>query len=477
MPSDLRITIHFLQPYSHGRGEDGSPEWPPSPLRMFQALVAAVAARGATDARAKALAALRWLERQPPPEIVAPAAHPATGYRLYVPDNVGDKVGQAWAVGRSADIADYRTEKDVFPMRLEGASLHYVFRDIEGVDEHIDALRAAARSVTHLGWGIDMVAADAATTAEPLEGERWIPGKRGGPSLRWCVPGTFDALEQRHSQFLRRLEGGVFRPVSPLTAYVSVPYAKATDPTPRAIAPFRLVAPLTADRLSFEPARRARDIAAWVRHAVGELSEHWPFGEARSIVHGHDPRVGEGAASGPRLSFLPLPTITPRRAEGIARVLVVPTQGLDAQTAWLRAHLAGQELIWRGRVIAMLEPLPESDWVLRQYVGKSDRWSTVTPVVLPGHDDHSRAKAERLIRKAFLQAGLAPELVDGIRELAWRQAGFRPGVEHASRYLPPDKVSGPRYHVRVRFPEKILGPLAVGSGRYRGVGVFAIDGE
>jgi len=158
-------------------------------------------------------------------------------------------------------------------------------------------------------------------------------------------------------------------------------------------------------------------------------------------------------------------------------VLVVPTQGLDAQTAWLRAHLAGQELIWRGRVIAMLEPLPESDWVLRQYVGKSDRWSTVTPVVLPGHDDHSRAKAERLIRKAFLQAGLAPELVDGIRELAWRQAGFRPGVEHASRYLPPDKVSGPRYHVRVRFPEKILGPLAVGSGRYRGVGVFAIDGE
>lgn len=30
----------------HGRGDDGEPEWPPSPLRAFQALRAAAAARG-----------------------------------------------------------------------------------------------------------------------------------------------------------------------------------------------------------------------------------------------------------------------------------------------------------------------------------------------------------------------------------------------------------------------------------------------
>ncbi|MBK7400904.1 MAG: type I-U CRISPR-associated protein Cas5/Cas6 [Myxococcales bacterium] len=44
--SSLRITFRFLQLESHGRGEDGRPEWPPSPLRMFQALVAASSVAG-----------------------------------------------------------------------------------------------------------------------------------------------------------------------------------------------------------------------------------------------------------------------------------------------------------------------------------------------------------------------------------------------------------------------------------------------
>ena len=45
MNSFLCITIRFLQPYAHGRGEEGEPEWPPSPLRVLQALVAAGAGR------------------------------------------------------------------------------------------------------------------------------------------------------------------------------------------------------------------------------------------------------------------------------------------------------------------------------------------------------------------------------------------------------------------------------------------------
>jgi CRISPR-associated protein Csb2 len=31
------------------------------------------------------------------------------------------------------------------------------------------------------------------------------------------------------------------------------------------------------------------------------------------------------------------------------------------------------------------------------------------------------------------------------------------------------------YHVRVRFPHSVSGPLSVGSGRYRGLGLFAVD--
>ena len=66
-------------------------------------------------------------------------------------------------------------------------------------------------------------------------------------------------------------------------------------------------------------------------------------------------------------------------------------------------------------------------------------------------------------------------MVDGIRELEWRNVGFRAGSEAATRYLVPDKVSGPLFHVRVRFAKPVVGPLAIGSGRHRGMGVFAVE--
>ena len=67
MPSQLCITVRFLQPFSHGRGDGGEPEWPPSPLRMFQALVAASAAYwNQRMALEYAVPALEWIAKQPP---------------------------------------------------------------------------------------------------------------------------------------------------------------------------------------------------------------------------------------------------------------------------------------------------------------------------------------------------------------------------------------------------------------------------
>jgi CRISPR-associated protein Csb2 len=477
MAADLRVTVRFLQPYSHGRGEDGLPEWPPSPLRLFQALVAAAIGRHSDPgALTRSAEALRWLERQPPPEIVAPRAIETTApYRLFVPNNIGDKVAKAWSAGRDADLSSYRTEKDVRAVRFDGEAVHYVFRAAEGMEAHVEILRAAARSITHLGWGIDMVAGDASGDTEGFmgEGERWIPGKHGGRVFRCAVSGTLAALDRKHVQFLQRLEGGTFRPVAPLTTFTVHPYARVTDPSPRPFAAFRIVAPLTGDRLMFDAARQARDVAAWLRHAVAEVCDGWTFGPAESLVHGHGADSGDAFRA--RFSYLPLPTITPLRVEGIARVLVAATPGLDAEMAWVRAHLAGHELVWQGKPVALLEPLPAGDWVLGNYVERSERWSTVTPVILPGHDDRSARKAERLLRRAFLQAGFEPEVVDSIQEIEWRKVGFRAGVDLASRYVPPDKVTGPLFHVRVRFSTPRIGPIIVGSGRHRGMGIFAIE--
>ena len=45
MPAHLCLSVTFLDGEFHGRRDGGESEWPPSPLRLFQALVATAAAR------------------------------------------------------------------------------------------------------------------------------------------------------------------------------------------------------------------------------------------------------------------------------------------------------------------------------------------------------------------------------------------------------------------------------------------------
>lgn len=476
MGDALTITARFLQPYSHGRGEDGSPEWPPSPLRLFQALVApALGCAPDPATRQRSVEALRWLEQQAPPEIVAPRGDTTVGYRLFVPDNVGDRLARSWAAGRAGEIADYRTEKDVQAVRLSGDdgahAVHYVFRDVGGLPRHFDTLQAAARRMTHLGWGIDLIVGDAVFGAATGSGERWLPGRGGMGALRCPVPGTLDALERKHQQFLTRIEGDRFRPVSPLTMLRALPYARATDPLRRPFAAFRLLDPETGRMLWLDPRRHSRNVAAWLRHAVDEVTTGWPFGSNSVVVHGH--ANADAPAHRARFSYLPLPSITPMGTESIARALVVGVPGLEPHLDWIRGRLAGIEVSWGGDRKVLLEPLPTSDAVLRKYLAESDRWSTVTPVVLPGHDGGSQRKVEGLLLKAFRQAGLDPAWIGAIRKLEWRDVGFRRGLHRARDYTRPDKIHGPMVHVQVGFSGKFAGPLAIGSGRHRGLGLFA----
>ena len=158
MADYLSMTITFLDsvPSFHGR-----PEWPPGPLRVFQALTAAAAARWNERTRLEhAAPALRWLERQKPPTIIAArGAASQVPYRLYVPDNVGDKVAASWCRGGTESVAKYRVEKDVRATRLppDGEAVHYLWRlpaSDPDFETHKDVLFAAARSFTHLGWGV-----------------------------------------------------------------------------------------------------------------------------------------------------------------------------------------------------------------------------------------------------------------------------------------------------------------------------------
>lgn len=545
------VSVTFHDATFHGRRDNGIPEWPPSPLRVFQALVAAAAACwGDPKLNTHALPALEWLESLEPPEIVAPIGRTAPRpYRLYVPNNAGDLVTKAWAAGNhDASIAGHLTAKDVRPTRLVGGdafaggnTVRFLWQlpssPSASVCEFIASLSVAARSLTHLGWGIDMAAGHAELVDEQgiseLRRNRrlewWYPGVAGTP-LRIPrpetprEPGTIRSLVRRHESFTRSMAGGGPQVVPPLTAFRVVGYRRSSDPPHRPFAAFSLFKPGTSDFRPFGTARQGKVVAGMIRHAAGrdEVARAlgWSPEKVAGFVLGHGEPFGQPhrPVPGPRLAFLPLPSIESRGAGqaavvgSIRRVLVAASGSLDGEdVARLAGLLSGADLVMEGaaEASAMLARLPETDGMVARYCRQATTWATVTPVILPGHDDPRKIRRrvfhnsgegdgmrlgpdeqanllrkldkriDDLLRKAIRQAGYTEELAR-LAEIEWRSIGFWPGTEPSTRYEPPDKLRRfRRLHVRITWrdvagePIAIPGPICLGGGRFVGLGLFA----
>lgn len=525
MSNVLCFTIRFLHPEPgfHGKRDGGEAEWPPSPLRLFQAIVDAAASRWRSAAFGEfAKPALAWLQQLEFPVIVAPDHQVGIPFRIAVPNNDLD----VWAgpISRGNEPKkqpnELKTMKTVLRTRLLGRTLEenavrYFFRILDGDTSHLDVLKAAARSITHLGWGIDMVAGDADVITEEaaasLPGHRWRVVPVGGVPLRVPKVGTLDDLIRKHKDFLGRLSADGFKPVPPLTCFDVANYHSARvaglSTSSRPFAAFEIHRtiedqenPERAGKSKFRPFNSVLDVArvaGMVRHATADVADRvgWDKSVVDSRIQGHGEHKNGQSTSDDRLLFLPLPSITPHGVKEIRRVLVVGPAGFDL--APLRRLLHGQELTdeQSKTAVAMLSFIPPSDKSVRPFIGPAERWSTVTPVVLPGYDDPDGLRAKikarvtadeqksllarldtrilALIWKAFHQAGWTADALTGA-EVEYRSAGWFRGLDLAKNYeLPPLKY--PRYHLRVRFPRPVRGPLAIGAGRYRGFGLFAVD--
>lgn len=321
-------------PAFHGRGDGAEPEWPPSPLRAFQALVAAAVARWRDSMFADhARPALQWLEVRNPVVIAPGIQAERTLYRMYVPNNAGDLVTADWARGNAeSSMAKHRVKKDVRPTRLlDGDCVQYLWEIPDPlptkVDDYLKALSAAARSITHLGWGMDMVAANASVISEEevakLPGEAWRPSPDAqAQGLRVPISGTLDALISKHKAFLNRLGPDGFNPVPPLSAFRIIGYRRDCDPVKRPVAAFSILKLDASGFRPFDTVRWGRCVAGMLRHAVRITAENsgWPKEKIDSFILGHGETPGEEHKPiGPnRFSYLPLPSIERRGDAGIA---------------------------------------------------------------------------------------------------------------------------------------------------------------
>ena len=508
MISYFAVSISFIDSRFHGRGDGGATEWPPSPLRVFQALTASAARMGKGRLNSSFQGALKWLESQSEisqPVIFAPTSFQPgrrlLGYCLSVPNNAMDIVARAWSRGNYSNSGDaspstHRTMKHVRPLHLNGGNtVCYLWALRNNIDkashDHIKILGDIACHITALGWGIDMAVGNASIMTEDqfaeLPGESWLPSssESSGKGLRIPVNGTLDDLTSRHRAFLRRMEGNILNPPPPLSVYKKVEYRRAGDPAIRPFAAFSLLRLDASGYRPFNTTRKALTVAGMTRHAAACAAEltHQNKKRISEFILGHGEAQDSGkhvSVGNRRFAYLPLPSIE-ARGEGQARVignirrimLTAFEEGCEEEIAWARRTLSGQalEAERESSPVALLSLLTNSDSVVKSYVNPSETWATVTPVVLPGYDDpahyrrrlkqgvgadeqkrlliHLHERIDGLIRKSIVQAGFTKVLADNA-DIEWRKIGFWRGTEPVERYgVPNHLMRCPRYHVKI----------------------------
>lgn len=517
----LLLTVRFLDDRYHGlldRG--GPPEWPPSPFRLFQALVAGVARRGELvdgddvpwNTKFTPIGqALDWLQRhtrEHPPIIIAPKSLTGQAITRFVPNNDGD---------RKFDRQERLTAKPTIPTLFileeeQTPEVHYVWHIDGKSDCPIADIERAARSLTALGWGIDMAFADARLADESelknVKGARWYPKNRNWPLRDTLRVPTYDDhlgectlcdLRHCHSTFINRIEHGKpLKTVEKPKVFDRILYTSAERPKGRPYAVFKLVDD-EEDTVSY-PHAKFIHIAGMVRHAAielmkldpprdlrGQLSEQW----VDQYVAGHK-LCNDDADGRPhtQFSYIPLPSTGHEHADpAVRRVMIVSPVGDESWLDHLAQHLDGQALVPESGIQlppgTHLRLIPEGrrDGVRNAYTRESRLWASFTPVILPGHDDHKPNKTRKLIVKALAQSGIEYPC-----EFEWGALSRFPKSYSAHKYVRDERAPNGRrlvgyirpdhllvqtaVHVQLHFDHPVPGPMTLGAGRHCGFGLM-----
>jgi CRISPR-associated protein Csb2 len=502
----LLISVRLLDNRYHGLTDNGErAEWPPSPFRLFQALVAGNA-RG-IRLSSDVVEALQWLEKLDPPQIVAPKTEIGQVILTYVLNNTE---------GRS------RTPKVIRPTLLNGDRLiQYLWKfdpNVERSRKNADLIAKASRHIRALGWGIDMAFGHGeiidAAPPELQSRIQYIPADEDdaiGIDFRSPRPGSLASLQECYAQYLNRFEsnettqlesGGPIYHLQPYLIGKSRP---------------RVVFKLLDDNLDTAryPQALLTHIAAVVRHTAiecmkdGRNAPSWMSeGERGPWVS----RFVRGKNDPPRddhqqISYVPLPSIGHEHSDAMIRnVMLIAPIGRERELEYVAARLDGASLQFKDtgeecdtdtpprvplpQSIQRFNP-PKGKFIDKCYLGRSKVWQSVTPVILDEHIHRKTREANdgqkikyrdpedfrRLIILALHRADIETPC-----RFIWQTLPFYRNCLTAHRYDPnkrpnyllPKRLDGKTaVHLRIEFEQSIPGPITLGAGRHCGFGLMA----
>jgi CRISPR-associated protein Csb2 len=474
----LLIEVHLLEPLWHG-----AVDWPPSPFRLFQALVAgAYGGRWVEeddDAKKHRAEALQWLERQNPPDIAFPPRSRFRRVTSFVPNNDLDSVG-----GDLNKVPDIRAEKTLIPWRIEnGDSFLYAWTFDQG-SEHAQLICSLAERLYRFGRGLDgawalarvLAAADAETLLRS-RGAVSRPCAQSQPGLRCPAPDSLHSLVRHHEAAASRFKWDaatqkfLFRqPPKPI--YRTISY---DSPGTRLWFEIRQSANLGR----FHPisqtqvvslTEEVRDRAA--RRLLDAMPESRPQTE----------RFLTGRSASPddinrRIRIVALPSLGHQQTSPAIRrvgVLIPPDCPIPAaDVAWAFSGLPisglGTNTLDHALGVLVQTATPEMAYQYG-FDCPAKRWRSVTPIALPQPIPYARLGSKRSefetqAASAVVQACRHAGIVPRPAEIRVQVEPFLLRGEPAHTYA-AERFSGRLRHAAITFERSVREPLLIGDGRF-----------
>ncbi len=502
MFNTLLISVRFHDGCYHGSGE-----WPPSPARLFQALVAG-AARG-ESLRERAAEAFQWLESLAPPVIAAPSAHAGRGFKNFVPNNDLDAVG-----GNPARIGEIRAAKIISRRHFDVAIpllYAWTFEHSADTERNARTICDIADNLYQLGRGVDMAWAQAdvleesETCARLREhgGALRRPNKAGqGAALLCPHVGSLTSLAARFAARRTRFKtvdnvktAGQLFSQPPKPSFSQIPYDSPST--------FLLFDIRKADAFAPRPLERVVTFTERIRdQATARLKKGLPNLPNRAALVDRV-FIGRNAIDSDktqRIRITPLPSIGHSQTErSVRRMLVAVPPDCPIATsdiAWAFSGLAIDFDLQTGEAPndgAMLVAA-EDRTMLGNYGVESGAkhcvWRSVTPAALPECAARRRidprrmreaakdgaeclrehAAAEWAVRQALRHASICTN----VERIRVQREPFEPKGARAESFAATPRFAKERlWHVEIAFADPISGPLIIGDGRYLGLGLMA----
>lgn len=494
-------------------------EWPPHPARLALAFIDVLHKAGNPQRLRDALV---WLCQQGAPSIIVPAAEHIDIQQMdgfYVPQNPSEATG----LNHPRKLRSFPT---VF-LDSEHDTVFFHWPKANPDQSLLTALQDLAARLPRFGHSSSLVIASA-STIEPPSGDAW---RRLEPTTEATIHSDHrlrvpyanlleaaetayaaESLAEEMADLIRKAARSANREQKTLKPAASPRgrhdprhlwhgYVEALPPSiPATPWDHRVLLLARID------GPRPGLVSAWqlLETFHKTLLDRWSRDPSRgpvpSWISGHQPGSGNTApALDNHLAFFPISDIKHTHAQGhiMGIGLAFPhpeTVGMDAVTLRLNWQKAMVALFPEGEPLELVSPASDTKLILApadpaegrtafqpsRWTGPATRWASVTPVVFDRHPRPHFSKdpiawqqsARQIIHEACQRIGL-PTPTDIEVSLYSPVQGVPPSPAFAP---PPARAGRParvHFHVTLTFGQKILGPVLLGAGRFRGYGLLA----